>query len=274
MPALSYAPRAMPACSNDQMNGNDARPGLLITRPHDGAQRFAADAEAAGFAPLLDPMLRLIPRPPPDAGAFADAQALLLTSPAAAALAAVAASPDLQVLAVGDATAAAALAAGFTDVISAAGDGVALARLAAKILDPKAGRIIHGAGAKRAGDLAGVLARQGFQATTLVLYEQQPAQTLAQSTVDALAAGRLNYASFFSPQTGSIFGKVVLNSGMIGNLSDVSAVAISGAVRDTISGLGWKSVMTAQRPTSAALLAQLVSLAFDGTADNGADRPR
>lgn len=256
------------------MNGMDERPSLLITRPQDGAERFAIDAAAVGFAPLLDPMLRLVPRPPPDAGAFAGAQALLLTSPASAALAADAASPALQVLAVGDATASAARAAGFLNVYSAAGDMDALAKLAARMLDPRAGPVIHAAGAKRAGDLAGTLAGLGFQTTTLVLYDQKPAQRLARSTIDALEAGRLRYASFFSPQTGRAFGKVVLDSGMGGNLSRVSAVAISSAVRETISDLGWESVMTAEQPTSAALLAQLVASAFGGTANNGAKRAR
>lgn len=273
MRGRSFAPRAMPACSND-VNGMEARPGLLITRPHDGAERFAADARAAGFAPLLDPMLRLAPRPAPDTAAFAGAQALLLTSPAAASLAAVAASPALRVLTVGDATATAALAAGFSNVQSAAGDAGALAKLAAKVLDPHAGRVIHAAGAKRAGDLAGKLAGFGFQTTTLVLYDQKLAQRLAQSTIDALEAGRLQYASFFSPQTGRTFGKVVSDSGLGRSLSRVSAVAISSAVCDTISDLGWGSVLTAEQPTSAALLAQLVASAFGGTANNGAKRAR
>lgn len=252
------------------MDARQNRPCLLITRPIDGARRFAQDAEAAGFAVLLDPMLRLTPRPAPDPSVWNDTQAILLTSPTAAPLAGKLAPAEIKVLAVGDATAIAARAAGFQSVASAAGDARALAKMAINDLSPGGGRVIHAAGAQRAGDLAGALGAAGFDALTVVLYDQIPAERLGAETLEALRDRAIDYASFFSPQTGARFARLVQDSGMAENLSCVHAFALSEAVSGAISDVSWQSVAIAEKPTSNALLACLIASAFG--ANNGAYR--
>ena len=105
---------------------------MLVTRPEPGAAETAQRLTTLGWEPVLAPALTLAPRP----FALAGAQALLLTSRAAArALPPAGLPPGLPVLAVGEATAAEARRHGWRDVTAAAGDAAALAALAAERLD-------------------------------------------------------------------------------------------------------------------------------------------
>lgn len=248
------------------------RPLLLITRPLEPARRFAATAEAAGFDTILAPMLTIeaLPAEPAD---FADAQAVLLTSGTAAPmLARYVSDRGLPILAVGDATAAAARDAGFGQVTSAAGDVHALAELAKARLDPGAGPVVHAAGVKRAGDLAGSLAAAGFEARVAALYEARPATRIPPETARALQAGKIAYAAFFSPQTARAFASLAPADGVSEALRGVAAVAISAAVRGPLETLTWRSIATAARPDAAAVLETLVASAFDAAPQDGADK--
>ena len=99
--ATACAPTAPPTSSPD---AQCLAPGVLITRPEPGAAETARRVAALGWRPILAPALVLAPRP----FAAPPAQALLLTSRAAAR----ALPPsDTPVLAVGEATAAEARAA-------------------------------------------------------------------------------------------------------------------------------------------------------------------
>lgn len=250
----------------------DGRPLLLVTRPLEAARRFAGTAEAAGFDTILAPMLTI--RALPSARAdFAGAQAVLLTSSAAAPmLARLTPDRDLPILAVGDATAASARDAGFRDVTSAAGDVQALAELAKARLDSGAGPVVHAAGAKRAGDLTGALAAAGFDARVSVLYEARPATQISSETVEALHAGKIAYAAFFSPQTARAFVSLAPADGVSEALRGVAAVAISAAVRGPLETLTWRSIATAARPDAAAVLEALVASAFGAAPQDGADK--
>jgi len=214
-------------------------------------------------------MLRIAPRALAP-GSFDDAQAILVTSAAAAPfLAAAGARSDTRILAVGNAAAAAAKSAGFASVESADGDVHALAALAIAGLDPTAGPIIHAAGARRAGDLAGMLGRAGFDARLAVLYDAVEASEISPPARQALADGEIDYAAFFSPQTARTFVRLCEVAGLSGGLDCVTAVALSQNVARPLADLKWRRLLTAERPTATALLTVLSASAFGATLGNG-----
>lgn len=250
------------------MTGNApaAGPGrrLLITRPAEDAAPLAARLAAAGFIPLVEPMLDMVwlDGPPPT---VEDVQALLFTSAnGVRAYARRTPRRDRPVLAVGNATATAARAAGFHDVDSAAGDVNALAALAARTLDPAAGVLLHVAGTTVAGDLSGLLAGQGFTVRRVSLYDARPARTLTAATAAALTGAqpdhRLDGVLIFSPRTARSFVSLVAEAGLTFRCRTVDAYCLSPAVAEAVctspSGpVSWRSVQVAARPDQDALLA-------------------
>ena len=118
---------------------------------------------------------------------LAGVQGILATSAnCVRALAANLAERGLPVWAVGDATARCARDLGFTRVESASGDVDALAALVAKRVSPADGGLLHAAGTKVAGDLAGRLSPLGFDIRRAVLYEARTAKALSPALIAAL----------------------------------------------------------------------------------------
>ncbi len=227
---------------------------VLITRPEEDAAALAAELARRGVeavsAPLLD--IEITPGPALD---LAGVQAVLLTS-ANGARAFAARSPEraIKVLAVGDATARTANALGFSEVASAAGDVDDLARLAVGSLDTGAGALLHAAGSKLAGDLAGMLDAAGFSYRREVLYRAETAKVLPAAALAGLRAGTFAGVLFYSPRTGATFRHLAEAAQLQQFLGTVTAYCLSDNVAAKIRALPWAAVRTAARPEQAAVL--------------------
>jgi uroporphyrinogen-III synthase len=227
----------------------------LITRPEEDARPLADALADRGIATLIEPLLAI--RPLPEAAAdlekdLAGVQALLFTSAnGARAFAELSPRRDIGVLAVGDATASAARALGFTAVESAGGDVQSLARLAKQRLKPAAGPLFHAAGSAVAGDLAGVLAAEGFELRRRVLYESATATALSPETLAALKQGRVDLVLLFSPRTAATFAELARD--IDGSLP--IALCLSPVVAVAVKALSWRRVEVADKPDLPSLLA-------------------
>jgi len=227
---------------------------LLITRPEEDAEPLATALAARGIASLIEPLLTVadVEGPAPD---LAGVQALLVTSAnGVRAFARKSDARDLPLFAVGDASAAAARQLGFTSVKSAAGDVATLARLVTAELNPRKGALLHVAGSKVAGDLAGELSRAGFTCRRQVLYEARPARSFGAATRAALDAGAVDGVLLFSPRTASTFARLITDAGIAGACRRLNAYCLSRAVADAVSGLAWRDVVVARAPTQESLL--------------------
>jgi len=148
---------------------------VWITRAEPGASATAARVEAAGWTPVVAPLLavRVLPDVTLD---LTDVAALAFTSAGGVrAFAAISPVRDRPVFAVGEATAAAARTAGVETVFSADGD---VSDLAALIIDNRQGlpgKILHPGAKSLAGDLVGDLTAAGVEAGAVALYETVPA---------------------------------------------------------------------------------------------------
>jgi uroporphyrinogen-III synthase len=243
----------------------------LVTRPREDAAGLCAALATRGIVAVIEPVLQ-IRWSPEGAGLLAPllpgSQALLFTSAnGARAFAAASQRRDIAVFAVGDASAQAARAAGFTAVESAGGDVAALAALVARRLDPAKGALLHVAASDVAGDLAGDLARRGFETRRLALYDAAPVKRLSDGTRRLIAQGGIGFALFFSPRSAAGFVRLAGEAGLLPSLARIGAVGLSAAVTAELSEtshgetshgeVSWRWVASAAAPNEASLLAAL-----------------
>lgn len=238
---------------------------VLITRPESEATALAVALAGRGHATVIAPLFHLqFLHPPAEfTAALASCQAVLLTSVnGARALAEASEQRSKPVFAVGDTTAATAEGLGFTNVVSAAGDSRALADLVREKLDPAKGLLLHASGVDVAGDLATALA--DFELRRFALYEAREADVLPDSARAALQARALDSVTFFSPRAAAVFVQLVDAAGLQDACRDVTAVAISAAAAQPLSGLPFRAVRTAVKPSRQGVLDEIDRLAEAG----------
>lgn len=216
---------------------------VAITRAAPENERTAERVRARGAEPLLAPLITIIP-----CGYdtnVADAQALIFTSAnGARAFPAIRDAQHCVVLTVGDATAEAARDAGFRDVRSADGDVDALAALAKAALDPARGKLVHIAGDRVAGDLAGQLRAAGFAFERRFAYVARAALTLPPAFESPL-----DLVLFHSPRAAAIFAERGAP-----NAAAMTAACLSPAVAEAARKAPWKRLIVAPAPREDALL--------------------
>ncbi len=236
---------------------------ILITRPRQDADSFAATLAARGIDVTVEPLLTIQPVAAP-AIDLDGVQAILFTSAnGVRCFAAAERRRDLKVFAVGDASAVAARDAGFAAVESAGGDVASLATLVTDRLQPRDGALLHAAGASLAGDLKGQLEAAGFVVRRTVLYDAVPAQELSPSTLMNLRLGGIDAIALFSPRSARTFAwlwrKAQLPGMSAPGLQKVTALCLSAAVAREIKDLDWRRSEIAARPDLESLLALVES---------------
>jgi len=230
---------------------------VLITRAHEDADLLAEVLERMGIQALVNPLLEIVylPGPPPDLSTL---QGLLMTS-ANGVRAFCRRSDDrsLPVYSVGDATAHEAERSGFRTVFSASGDVSGLADLVRRKGDRIGGDLLHCAGTKVAGDLAGLLGSCGFTYRRERLYDAVKARLLNPQTITAFEAGQIDGVLLYSPRTAAIFVDLVCGAKLEPLMSRVCAYCLSSNVETKIAALKWKARRVAATPEQGALLALL-----------------
>jgi len=224
---------------------------VLITRPEPGASETARAVAALGWVPVLAPALHLASVPlslPPGI------QAILVASRAAAR----ALPPtDVPVFAVGPATAAEATAQGVADVLPAAGDAEALAALVTARLDPRAGPLLLAVGAGYGAELTAMLRAAGFRVLRRVAYRAAPAEALPETASEAIGAGGVSAALFYSPRSAERIMELFRRAGLTGRCTAIDALALSPRIATTLRALPWRVIRATSRPDPAALLDML-----------------
>lgn len=230
---------------------------ILLTRPLADSQRLAERLGRDGVQCVLAPLLSI--EPVDQAHLDPDGvQAVLLTSAnGARALAKLTSRRDIRILAVGSSTAHQAKIDGFADVLAAGGDVASLAGLARAELVPDGGRLVHVAGSVQAGDLSGMLERDGFAIERLVAYRAVTTETLPDVARDALKNAALDGIVFFSPRTAATFATLVKKAGLQTATSPLVAFCLSQAVADALGSLPWRAQCVPVEPEGE-LLVQLI----------------
>lgn len=234
---------------------------LLVTRPEPEAEETAARLRSLGHQVLVQPLLDIaFAEPPADAPKPA---AIVVTSrngvralgqwPAAADWL------DRPVFTTGAATAEAARAAGFSDVRPGGGDVAALTeRILADLLADR-GQILYVAGRDRAGRLAEDLGARGYDVRTVEAYRAMRATHLDVATDDALRAGIIDGALFFSRRTAEAFADLVNTAGLAAPATRIVFYALSEAVAEPLRGFAGADIRLAAKPDADSLLALIGS---------------
>lgn len=249
---------SVPACAPTVHETYLPEPGrgvVLITRPLPAATETARRVAALGLRPLVAPVLAttLCPArlPPPDS-----VQALLLTS-ANAVPALSSEFHHLPVFTVGAATAVAARTAGFLRVTSAAGNAADLAGLVRRLCDPNGGSLLFPGAARLAVDIAKPLRAAGFRVIRRIVYRTDPAAELSAAAREALGAGGVAAALFFSPASARAFGALLRAALPTTCVATVDAIAISASVAAMLTPLPWQRIRVARLPTQDEMVALL-----------------
>lgn len=240
------------SCAIDRKPVTSTALGVLITRPEPGAQETARAVQALGWLPILAPALTLTALP--QKGAWPRAQALLLTSRAAAR--ALTAWP-IKVFAVGKGTAAEAAARGFTDITAAAGDAASLTEQLSSMLRPEAGALCLAVGEGYGLELAAALRGKGFRVIRRVVYAARPAPSLPAEAQAALQAGSVHAALFTSPRAVRESLRLLRAAGLSDAARGVIAIALSTRIATALAPLPWAEIRVAAQPDHTLLLRRL-----------------
>lgn len=237
----------------------------LVTRPRHQAGRLAARLRARGIGCLVEPMLEIVPLPWNAGTALPGRQAVLLTSPnAAAALLRAIADGAIgpaelpPVLAVGTATARPLVRAGVGRVEAAPGSNAAdLLRLAQERLDPRGGTLAYLSGEAVACDLGHILAASGYTVERTVVYAAVPVRRLRPLARAAIAQGTVQVAPFLSARTATAFRDLLAEEGLDAACRGMIGVALSPRIAEAMQSLPWRALAIAARPDLEGLLAAL-----------------
>lgn len=233
---------------------------VLLTRPRHDAEALATLIAALGHSTLIEPLIDIQFTAGPELD-LAHTDALVLTSANGARAAAQRTSNrTIPIFAVGPATATQAAQSGFQFVSQSSGHGVeGLTSHIRSILDPKRA-LLHLTGSAVAGDLAGALKAQGFQVRSQKIYEATPAKLLPAALSNALTAGHIDAAMFFSPRTAAIFSDLVSQTGLGPACASVAALALSPSVAKSLATLTFRKVLVAHSASAQAMLKLLETL--------------
>src|SRR5690606_18425739 len=116
------------------------------------------------------------------------------------------------------------------------------AALARRTLDRQAGALLHVSGADVAGDLAGMLAKDGFDARRLSLYEARVATVLPAEAAKALTERAVQGVTLFSPRGADSFVRLLREARLEREAAPLTAFCLSAAVARAASALAWRSV--------------------------------
>ena len=229
---------------------------VLLTRPLEDAEAFAARLCEAGHGVLIAPLLSVhFPDGPPLA--LDGVEGLVATSAnGVRALARRTRRRDIPLYAVGPQTADASRQAGFTQVESADGDVAALAQAMPRWAGP-GGMLLHATSAEGEGRLASLLAAKGYVVQSVILYDVVASTQLPDNVVQALTDCSLDAAFFFSPRSARVFTECIAKAGLAGACANLTALCISEATASELTPLGFKACRIAQKPNQDALLACL-----------------
>jgi uroporphyrinogen-III synthase len=234
---------------------------LLVTRPETEAARTVAALRIRGHEIVQAPAINIetVANAKLPGGPWS---AVLVTS--SNSLAFVANHPrraelvGLPLFAVGRRTAEAAKAAGFASVSSADGAIGDLIRLLVARFQVGKAPMLYLAGEDRAGDLVGILAKQGVRVETVVVYRAVAIRQLPEEARAALANGLIQGILHYSRRSAEIFVMASAESGVFEQTRDAVHFCLSKEVARPLTAIHAPRIQVATRPEESSLFELLI----------------
>lgn len=233
---------------------------VLVTRPEPGASRSAARLARLGFAPVLFPLTRIVPRAPREWPDPARIDAVAVTSANAlrhAPAALIAAYRGRRVFAVGARSAEAARAAGLGPVEEAeSGDADGLARRMAAALAP-ASRVTVLTGRVRRTVLEERLEAAGHGVGVVAVYDTLDVAPSDGDVDNALDGRPVDGVLLYSAGAAAGFGALLLRPAIAPLIADAALFCLSARVAERLPADARMRARIAARPREEDLLAML-----------------
>ena len=240
------------------MNGN--MPAVLVTRPRPASEALAQRLAEAGYVPIVEPLLSIIPTNAPRPVNRGIAAVMITSTNSFAVLqekkSAVADVLKLPCFCVGPRTAEHARQFGFEQVEYADSDSRALAQLIMQRLH-KPAAILHIAGSDTEGTGHAELAAQGYRVSVWPVYKAIAADDLSASTVVLLKTGKIDAIVVFSPRAAQTLADVLVKSELEACCARLSAICLSEAVLKPLKRFNWLQIAAPVVPTEDGLVACL-----------------
>jgi uroporphyrinogen-III synthase len=229
---------------------------ILVFRPQADAERSARAIAARGNEPVLAPLFEVVPsNEPAPAGPFS---ALVLTS--GNAVPALADAPadwrDVPVFTVGARTAARVREAGYGDARSADGDRHDLIALIGANLPARA-KLLLIVGRDRHEDVPQKLTDAGYEVMLWTAYAAEALPELPERAVEALKGEAADAALHYSARGAATFIALARRAGLAEEALGLTHVALSADVAAPLIAAGASTVLVAEYPEEAAMLAAL-----------------
>ena len=202
---------------------------VWLTRTLPSAQESAAVWRDAGFDPIIEPLLEIAPVAHDE---IPEDTVLIFTSKNAVDYVK---SQGQRAICVGDATAQKARAAGFSDVVSVNGTSADVTQWVLKNLDVSQ-PICHASGWHIRGSIAEDLQRAGYASQRVKVYRSTPRSIWPNQS--------FSHAALYSPLAAKTFAAAATAR----DVSSLTAVCISRATANELSGLALKSISIAAHP--------------------------
>lgn len=236
---------------------------VLVFRPQSDAERTAQAIAGHGFEPLVAPLFKVV-RLAADApqGHFA---AIVVTSGNAVPMLSEgpAAWRELPIFTVGARTAAKVREAGLDDARSADGDRKDLIALIQRTL-PAPSKLLLIAGQDRKDDVPDRLTQAGYEVVSWVAYDAEAVDVLPDVAKTALAEGKADAALHYSARGAGTFLKLAQAAGVTDAALDLTHVVISADAASPLIAAGASTVLVAEHPEEAGMLAALVQVSQRG----------
>lgn len=230
---------------------------VFVFRPRHDAERTARAIAEHGFEPVIAPLFEVV-RLPGDAPE-GDFDAIVVTSGNAVPMLAdgPAAWRDLPIFAVGARTATKIREAGLEDARSADGDRNDLIELIRRTL-PAPAKLLMIAGRDRKEDVPDRLREAGYDVALWTAYAAEALPALPAETQAALRQGKGDAAAMhYSARGAQTFIALAQAAGVADEALELTHVVISAAAAEPLIATGASTVLVAEHPEEAGMLAAL-----------------
>ena len=229
---------------------------VFVFRPRPDAERTARAIAEHGFEPVVAPLFEVIRLS--DAAPEGAFDAIVLTS--GNGVPALADGPatwrDLPVFTVGSRTAAKVREAGLDDTRSADGDRNDLIELIKRTL-PAPAKLLMIVGRDRKEDVPDRLREAGYEVTLWTAYAAEPVSVLPEDTQAALRHGGGGAALHYSARGARTFIALAQAANVADEALELTHVALSADVASPLISAGASTVLVAEHPEEAGMLAAL-----------------
>lgn len=247
---------------------------VFVFRPRPDAERTARAIAAHGFDPVVSPLFEVVRLS--DAAPEGAFDAIVLTS--GNGVPALADGPatwrDLPVFTVGSRTAAKVREAGLDDARSADGDRNDLIELITRTL-PIPAKLLMIVGRDRKEDVPDRLREAGYEVTLWTAYAAEPVSALPEDTQAALRHGGGGAALHYSARGARTFIALAQAAGVADEALELTHVALSADVASPLISAGASTILVAEHPEEAGMLAALEQVsARERLTDSARPEPR